>query len=213
MFQHKKIAKISFNKKNKETEDIKVNDNFISDISDISDEEDYKKIQFSENVLNNQNNTKIYYSNPLLEPNKKITSITNPFSLNYKPKQQQIYTSSLFIQPPPPSPPILKKDEYNENLLEDLKLLDTKLDDILNIIINKNISTEIIDPNIKTYIELLKDKIDSKAGIIHDELSYSFGKKPLYRNFFIDSSFIYDPNLNSDNEIKDDYDYNKKIFI
>ena len=156
----------------------------------------------------NKKNTKIYYSNPLLEPSKKITSITNPLSFNLKKKQ--IYTSSLFIQPHPPPPPILKKDEPNENLLEELKLLDTKLDDILNIIINKNISTEVIDPKINIYIELLKDKIDSKAGIIHDELSYRFGKKPLYRNFFTDSTFIYDPNLNI---LKDDYDWNKKIFI
>ena len=200
MLKFKKPAKI-LKKSKKEVED------FISDISDDDEldkniEKDILNKDFNENILNYLKVNKTYI-NPLLEPNKNKI-ITNTFSLNYN--------TSLYVQSPPP-PPIIKKDEKNENLLNNLVELDKKLDDILNFIINNNLSSEIVDPKIKNHINLLRDIIDSKAGIIHDELSYRFGKKPLYRNFFVDKTYIFDPQQNIENNIKEDYDYNKKIFI
>ncbi len=201
MLKFKKNAKI-LKKPKKEVDD------FISDISDDDEldkniEKDILNKDFNENILNYLKINKTYI-NPLLEQNKNKT-ITNPFSLNYN--------TPLYMPPPPPPPPIIKKDEKNENLLQNLVELDNKLNDILNFVINNNLSSEIVDPKIKNHINLLRDIIDSKAGIIHDELSYRFGKKPLYRNFFVDKSFIFDPQQNNDNNIKEDYDYNKKIFI
>lgn len=161
---------------------------------------------FNENILNFLNILKETDKNTYFT-NKSYVA-TNPFYVKnpFTPLNTQI------------NPPSVKNDKPNENLLEDLKFLDKKLDEIIDFVISKNIETDIIDNNIKNHINLLRDIIDYKVSYLDEEIAYKFGKKNINKCFFdkikvrdIENNMLHNTSDNN-NELLE-YNYKKKIFI
>jgi len=221
---------MSKNKKN-----IKVNIDTDYDNSYTSIEKEYEtKLDYAEKGENILNFLSILKDN---NTEKKTYLTTKTFNTTTNPFYNKTFLTPV---PPPPIPPLpiptIKKDQPNENLLIDLQNLDKKLDEILNLITEKNIGTDSYDNNLKIHIELLRDKIDYKSNIISEEISCKFGKKPFnkffptfatlntsnnFNNFNNFTNLKYNDNndYNNDN-LKDknnidfsEYDDKKKIFI
>jgi hypothetical protein len=165
-------------------------------------EKGYNKV-FNENIFNflniiQETDKKMYFSN-------KTDVTTNPFT-SFTSLNIQIPTKII--------PPIINNDKPNENLLEDLKILDKKLDEIIDFVISKNIETDIIDNNIKNHINLLREIIDHKVSYLDEEIAYKFGKKNINKCFYNNIKEYYTEIRTSDesDELLE-YNYKKKIFI
>lgn len=202
MYKNKKHIKVNIDTPDNSEKDI------LDETLDNLEKGDNKAL--GENILNflnilkeSETKNKTYFVNKNYTANNPFYGFKNPLMTTIPPLQ-------------PLNPPCIPKEKPNENLLEDLKLLDKKLDEILNFVTKTNIGTDLVDENIKNYINLLRDQIDYKASYLQDEISFKFGKKSMNK-FFLNDSFHYrqeydDADQNCDKEILE-YDYKKKIFI
>jgi hypothetical protein len=177
------------------------------DIDETLDEMEkgYNKV-FNENIFN--------FLNILKEPDKKTYFTNKTDSITNQIYIKNPFTSLNTQIPAKIIPPSINNDKPNENLLEDLKFLDKKLDEIIDFVISKNIETDIIDNNIKNHINLLREIIDHKVSYLDEEIAYKFGKKNINKCFYNNIKEYYTEIRTSDesDELLE-YNYKKKIFI
>jgi hypothetical protein len=177
------------------------------DIDETLDEMEkgYNKV-FNENIFN--------FLNILKEPDKKTYFTNKTDSITNQIYIKNPFTSLNTQIPAKIIPPSINNDKPNENLLEDLKFLDKKLDEIIDFVVSKNIETDIIDNNLKNHINLLREIIDYKVLYLNEEITYKFGKKTI-NNYFYNKINNQCTEISTSDESDEllEYNYKKKIFI